>query len=131
MRPAAQQRPAVAPCVRLVPAHQIFRLSTSASAPTAPLRQHASPASIRIRTQASAAADAGGAADKPQAATGTSTFVQAVFNVVNVMMGVGLLTLPYALKSSGWIGIGLLWLMGIICNYTGWVAAHGHAHAVL
>ncbi len=56
------------------------------------------------------------AASNPQ---GTSSFPQAVFNVVNVMMGVGLLTLPYALKSSGWIGIGLLWLMGFICNYTG------------
>lgn len=48
-----------------------------------------------------------------------SSFVQAVFNVVNVMMGVGILTLPFALKSSGWIGIALLWLMGLICNYTG------------
>jgi len=45
--------------------------------------------------------------------------VQAVFNVVNVMAGVGLLSLPFALKSSGWVGIGLLWLMGIVTNYTG------------
>ena len=52
-------------------------------------------------------------------ATGRSTFTGAVFNVVNVMMGVGLLSLPFALKSSGWIGIGLLWLMGIVTNYTG------------
>ncbi|MEW5303382.1 MAG: hypothetical protein WDW36_006081 [Sanguina aurantia] len=48
-----------------------------------------------------------------------STVTQAVFNVVNVMMGVGLLSLPFALKSSGWIGIGLLWLMGFVANYTG------------
>lgn len=42
-----------------------------------------------------------------------------VSSQVNVMMGVGLLSLPFALKSSGWIGIGLLWLMGIVTNYTG------------
>jgi len=35
------------------------------------------------------------------------------------MMGVGLLSLPFALKSSGWIGIGLLYLMGVVTNYTG------------
>jgi hypothetical protein len=38
---------------------------------------------------------------------------------VNVMMGVGLLSLPFALKSSGWVGLGLLWLMGLVTNYTG------------
>jgi hypothetical protein len=35
------------------------------------------------------------------------------------MMGVGLLSLPFALKSSGWVGLGLLWLMGLVTNYTG------------
>lgn len=34
------------------------------------------------------------------------------------MMGVGLLSLPFALKSSGWIGLVVLWVMGIATNYT-------------
>lgn len=34
-------------------------------------------------------------------------------------MGVGLLSVPYALKQAGWIGIGLLWTLGVITNYTG------------
>ncbi|KAJ9526617.1 hypothetical protein QJQ45_017626 [Haematococcus lacustris] len=55
----------------------------------------------------------------PSSSAGSSSFSQAVLNVVNVMMGVGLLSLPFALKSSGWIGIALLWFMGIVTNYTG------------
>ena len=58
---------------------------------------------------------------------GTSTQTQAVFNVVNVMMGVGLLSLPFALKSSGWVGLVLLWLMGIVANSTGGTYAGGEA----
>ena len=77
----------------------------------------------RATIKAQAAANFGDSSDTPaESAAGTagrSTFIQAVFNVVNVMMGVGLLSLPFALKSSGWIGIGLLWLMGIVTNYTG------------
>lgn len=46
------------------------------------------------------------------------------------MMGMGLLSLPFALKSSGWVGIGLLWLMGIVTNYTGGARQEGcHGHA--
>lgn len=60
---------------------------------------------------------------QPSKAEGAS-FVQAVFNVVNVVMGVGLLTLPFALKSSGWIGLVLLWTMGFVTNYTGEGTSH-------
>ena len=76
----------------------------------------------RVAIKVQAAANFGDSSEIPaqEAATeGRSTFIQAVFNVVNVMMGVGLLSLPFALKSSGWIGIGLLWLMGIVTNNTG------------
>jgi vesicular inhibitory amino acid transporter len=34
------------------------------------------------------------------------------------MMGVGLLSLPFAFKSSGWIGVAVLWVMGVATNYT-------------
>ncbi len=33
-------------------------------------------------------------------------------------MGVGLLSLPFALKSSGWVGLVVLWVMGVATNYT-------------
>ena len=68
-----------------------------------------------------AAASSGAMAMPSEAAetAGTCSSVQAVLNLVNVMMGVGLLTLPYALNSSGWVGLLLLWLMGVVCNYTG------------
>ncbi len=47
------------------------------------------------------------------------------------MMGVGLLSLPFALKSSGWIGILLLWVMGFVTNYTGAAASCGGHGGVL
>eukprot|EP00798_Chlamydomonas_sp_ICE-L_P008319 gene8319-1594_t len=56
-----------------------------------------------------------GAAAEPEGCN----FTQSVFNVVNVVMGVGLLSLPYALKSAGWVGLVLLMLMGYIAAYTG------------
>ncbi|PNH00569.1 Vacuolar amino acid transporter 1, partial [Tetrabaena socialis] len=83
----------------------------SSSAPELP--RHAQ---LRVKTHAAAGADAG-SAPAPTTA-GNSTFTQAVFNVVNVMMGVGLLSLPFALKSSGWVGLLVLWVMGIATNYT-------------
>ncbi len=49
--------------------------------------------------------------------------VDPCFCQVNLMMGVGLLSLPFALKSSGWVGLVLLWLMAFITNYTGEPAA--------
>jgi solute carrier family 32 (vesicular inhibitory amino acid transporter) len=35
---------------------------------------------------------------------GKSTFTQCVFNLANILMGVGLLGLPYVFKSAGWYG---------------------------
>lgn len=46
---------------------------------------------------------------------GRSTFNQCIFNLANILMGVGLLGLPFSLKSAGWYG-GLmsLGLFGLI-----------------
>jgi len=46
---------------------------------------------------------------------GKSTVAQCIFNLANILMGVGLLALPYALKSAGWFG-GLfsLFVFGLI-----------------
>jgi vesicular inhibitory amino acid transporter len=50
---------------------------------------------------------------------GQSTLPQTIFNSVNVLVGVGLLTLPLALKYSGWL-IGMIFLAwsAIVTGYT-------------
>jgi vesicular inhibitory amino acid transporter len=50
---------------------------------------------------------------------GQSTLPQTIFNSVNVLVGVGLLTLPLALKYSGWI-VGMIFLAwsAIVTSYT-------------
>ncbi|KAI4608220.1 hypothetical protein J4E90_003154 [Alternaria incomplexa] len=50
---------------------------------------------------------------------GQSTLPQTIFNSVNVLVGVGLLTLPLALKYSGWL-IGMVFLAwsAIVTGYT-------------
>ena len=55
---------------------------------------------------------------------GQSTLPQTVFNSVNVLIGVGLLSLPLALKYSGWL-IGLLFLFfaAVTTRYTAGVLA--------
>lgn len=50
---------------------------------------------------------------------GNATFFQAVMNVLNILTGVGLLSIPFALRQAGWAGLGILWLLGIVTNYTG------------
>ncbi|KAF2823621.1 vacuolar amino acid transporter-like protein 1 [Ophiobolus disseminans] len=50
---------------------------------------------------------------------GQSTLPQTIFNSVNVLVGVGLLTLPLALKYSGWV-VGMIFLAwsAIVTSYT-------------
>ena len=50
---------------------------------------------------------------------GQSTLPQTVFNSVNVLIGIGLLSLPLALKYSGWlVGMGFLLFSAIATRYT-------------
>jgi len=58
---------------------------------------------------------------------GNASFFQAVMNVLNILTGVGLLSIPFALRQAGWAGLGILWLLGIVTNYTG--ACHSDLHA--
>lgn len=55
------------------------------------------------------------AADSP----GGVTFAEALFNSVNILMGVGLLSVPFALKEGGWAALGVLLALGATTNYTG------------
>nr|KYP67274.1 Vacuolar amino acid transporter 1 [Cajanus cajan] len=46
------------------------------------------------------------------------SFIQTVFNAINVMVGVGILSTPYTLKEAGWASMVLMVLFGVICCYT-------------
>ena len=54
--------------------------------------------------------------DRPR---GNSTTAQAMANSVNILLGVGLLSVPYALQQGGWAGLGVLGVLGVTTNYTG------------
>ena len=57
---------------------------------------------------------------KIQVVVGQSTLPQTVFNSTNVLIGVGLLSLPLGLKQAGWlIGLLFLSLAAIVTRYTG------------
>ncbi|CAI5700475.1 hypothetical protein KXD40_007879 [Peronospora effusa] len=50
---------------------------------------------------------------------GTSSFKDAVFNAINVLLGVGVLSSPFSLRSSGWlIGMPLLLFFTLVTNHT-------------
>ncbi|KAL3623727.1 hypothetical protein CASFOL_032543 [Castilleja foliolosa] len=46
------------------------------------------------------------------------SFVQTIFNGVNVMAGVGLLSTPYTVKQAGWASLLVLILFALVCCYT-------------
>uniref|UniRef100_A0A5B7BMK5 Putative vacuolar amino acid transporter 1 isoform X1 n=1 Tax=Davidia involucrata TaxID=16924 RepID=A0A5B7BMK5_DAVIN len=46
------------------------------------------------------------------------SFTQTIFNGVNVMAGVGLLSTPYTVKEAGWASLVVLVLFAIVCCYT-------------
>ncbi|XP_039155266.1 amino acid transporter AVT1A [Eucalyptus grandis] len=46
------------------------------------------------------------------------SFTQTVFNGINVVAGVGLLSTPYTIKEAGWASLAILALFTIICCYT-------------
>ncbi|KAM7269772.1 hypothetical protein ACFE04_025269 [Oxalis oulophora] len=48
-----------------------------------------------------------------------SSFFEACFNATNAFLGIGLLTVPYAIASGGWLSLFLFFLVVTICFYTG------------
>lgn len=49
-----------------------------------------------------------------------SSYLGATANGINLLLGVGVLSLPYALKCAGWYaGIGLLLFLTLVTNHTG------------
>ncbi|XP_006826920.2 vacuolar amino acid transporter 1 [Amborella trichopoda] len=47
------------------------------------------------------------------------TFAKACFNLLNALSGIGILSVSYALSEAGWMSLLLLFLLAIICCYTG------------
>ncbi|XP_026383181.1 amino acid transporter AVT1J-like [Papaver somniferum] len=50
---------------------------------------------------------------------GTSTFFKTCFNGINALSGVGILSVPYALASGGWLTLILLFVVAAATFYTG------------
>ncbi|PSS30463.1 Vacuolar amino acid transporter like [Actinidia chinensis var. chinensis] len=51
--------------------------------------------------------------------TGHSSFFNTCFNGLNALSGVGILTIPYALSSGGWLSLLLLFIIATVTFYTG------------
>ncbi|KAK9065730.1 hypothetical protein SSX86_015131 [Deinandra increscens subsp. villosa] len=49
------------------------------------------------------------------------SLTQTVFNSVNVMVGVGVLSMPNTIAQAGWVGMGVLLLFAAMCCYTAYL----------
>uniref|UniRef100_A0ACD5YXJ7 Uncharacterized protein n=1 Tax=Avena sativa TaxID=4498 RepID=A0ACD5YXJ7_AVESA len=49
---------------------------------------------------------------------------QTVFNGINVLAGVGLLSTPFTIHEAGWAGLAVLAVFAIVCCYTGVLLKH-------
>ncbi|XP_039116471.1 LOW QUALITY PROTEIN: amino acid transporter AVT1A-like [Dioscorea cayenensis subsp. rotundata] len=52
------------------------------------------------------------------------SFIQTVFNGVNVLAGVGVLSTSFTIKEAGWASLALLLLFAVLCCYTGILMKH-------
>ncbi|GMH05120.1 hypothetical protein Nepgr_006960 [Nepenthes gracilis] len=58
-------------------------------------------------------------ANKHYKSEGNASFFSTFFNGVNALSGVGMLSIPYALSSGGWLSLVLLFVIAISAFYTG------------
>ncbi|XVF43120.1 hypothetical protein PTKIN_Ptkin02bG0015000 [Pterospermum kingtungense] len=56
---------------------------------------------------------------QPQQPIKGTGFLRTCFNGLNALSGVGILSIPYALAQGGWLSLLLLFLVAILCWYTG------------
>ncbi|RYR79553.1 hypothetical protein Ahy_A01g004358 isoform B [Arachis hypogaea] len=50
---------------------------------------------------------------------GNTSFFKTCFHGINAISGIGIVSIPYALASGGWLSISLLFMIAIACYYTG------------
>ncbi|KAG4974705.1 hypothetical protein JHK87_031526 [Glycine soja] len=50
---------------------------------------------------------------------GNTSFFMTCFHLINALSGVGIISMPYALASGGWLSISQLFVIAIACCYTG------------
>ena len=74
---------------------------------------------FKCRAAAEAAGDDAWPLEPSSATASTASMPQTVFNLVNVIMGAGYVSIPFALKQGGWAALGVLWLLGLFFCYTG------------
>ncbi|CAN1325072.1 Amino acid transporter AVT1I [Linum perenne] len=55
----------------------------------------------------------------PTEETQGTTLLRTCFNGINAMLGIGILSISYALSQGGWLSLALLVLLAILCFYTG------------
>eukprot|EP00253_Pinus_taeda_P030722 PITA_30722 len=58
-----------------------------------------------------------------QKPVGTSSFLHTTINLLGIMLGLGLLSTPYALEEGGWMSLGVLLTLSLICCYTAFALA--------
>ncbi|KAL9389093.1 hypothetical protein Peur_017698 [Populus x canadensis] len=56
---------------------------------------------------------------QPEVPNRGTTFLGTCFNGLNALSGVGILSIPYALSQGGWLSLILLFLVAVLCWYTG------------
>ncbi|GLJ05447.1 hypothetical protein SUGI_0018360 [Cryptomeria japonica] len=54
---------------------------------------------------------------------GTSSVFRTTVNLLGIMLGLGLLSTPYALEEGGWMSLGVLFALALICSYTAFALA--------
>ncbi|XP_070031641.1 amino acid transporter AVT1I-like [Nicotiana tomentosiformis] len=58
---------------------------------------------------------------QPEKPSRGTSFFRTCFNGVNALSGVGILSVPYALSEGGWLCLMILFLVAIVCCYTGFL----------
>ncbi|KAL9261934.1 Amino acid transporter AVT1J-like protein [Drosera capensis] len=48
-----------------------------------------------------------------------ATFLRTCFNGINTLAGIGILSIPYALSEGGWLSLAFLFIVALLCWYTG------------
>lgn len=53
-----------------------------------------------------------------------SSVLQSILNGMNMLAGIGILSMPYAVSQGGWLGLSMLFLFAAVCCYTGVLLYH-------